>query len=74
MIMVVPLPETGVYPGWEDMGDGTMATRMSRFLQRDINEGRIYYKHKGNAALTDIVTFEVYRIFHFSFITQKGGK
>ena len=57
--MVVPLPDTGVYPGWDDMGDGTMATRMSRFLQRDINEGRIYYKHKGSAALTDTVTFEV---------------
>ena len=57
--MVVPLPETGVYPGWDDMGDGTMATRMSRFLQRDINEGRIFYKNKGSAALTDIVMFEV---------------
>ena len=66
--MVVPLPETGVYPGWEDMGDGTMATRMSRFLQRDINEGRIFYKHKGNAALTDTVTFEVCFLYRFRYL------
>ena len=57
--MVVPIPPDGVGNGWEDMGDGTMAARMTRFLQRDIDEGRIYYKNRGNAALTDVVKFEV---------------
>jgi hypothetical protein len=58
-MMVVPIPPTGVGHGWEDLGDGNMAARMTRFLQRDIDEGRIWYKNKGSAALTDIIKFEV---------------
>lgn len=57
--MVVPIPPSGVGSGWEDLGNGNMAARMTRFLQRDIDEGRIWYKNKGTAALTDIITFEV---------------
>ena len=59
---MVPIPAAGVGDGWEDLGDGNMAARMSRFLQRDIDEGRIFYKNKGRAALTGIVKFEVAKI------------
>ncbi|XP_053388167.1 extracellular matrix organizing protein FRAS1-like isoform X2 [Mercenaria mercenaria] len=59
IMMVVPIPPSGVGHGWEDLGDGNMAARMTRFLQRDIDEGRIWYKNKGTAALTDIIRFEV---------------
>ena len=57
--MVVPIPPSGITHGWDDLGDGTMAARLTRFLQRDIDEGRIFYKNKGTAALTDFVRFEV---------------
>jgi len=59
VIMVVPIPPSGVGSGWEDIGDGNMAQRPTRFLQRDIDEGRIWYRNKGNIALTDILRFEV---------------
>ncbi|KAH3869870.1 hypothetical protein DPMN_033043, partial [Dreissena polymorpha] len=59
MIMVVPIPPSGITHGWDDLGDGNMAARLTRFLQRDIDEGRIFYKNKGTAALTDFVRFEI---------------
>ena len=60
VLMIVPTPEGGRGRGWEDMGDGTMGAKMFRFLQRDIDEGRIYYKHKGSPiGNTDIFTFKV---------------
>ena len=59
-MMMVPTPEDGPGRGWEDMGDGTMGARMVRFLQRDINEGRIYYKHHAaSVGNGDEFTFEV---------------
>ena len=64
VMMIVPTPEGGPGRGWEDMGDGTMGAKMFRFLQRDIDEGRIYYKHQGSPiATTDIFTFEVSLFF-----------
>ncbi|KAL3876627.1 hypothetical protein ACJMK2_034445 [Sinanodonta woodiana] len=59
VMMVVPIPPSGPGRGWEDVGDGLMAARMNRFLQRDIDEGRIYYKNKGTQGNSDIIRFEV---------------
>ncbi|XP_035826399.1 extracellular matrix protein FRAS1 [Aplysia californica] len=59
VMMVVPIPQDGPSSGWTDMGSGMMGARMFRFLQRDINEGRIYYKHNGDGFLSDSFTFEV---------------
>lgn len=60
VMMIVPTPEGGPGRGWEDIGEGSMGAKMFRFLQRDINEGRIYYKHQGAAVgEDDVFTFEV---------------
>ena len=59
IIMMVPVPPNGVASGWVDLGNGNMGAPMTRFLQRDIDEGRIWYKNKGTAALTEIIKFEV---------------
>ncbi|XP_055954387.1 extracellular matrix organizing protein FRAS1-like [Patella vulgata] len=59
ILMVVPIPVTGAGRGWRNLGDGTMAARMYRFLQRDVNEGRIWYKHDGKNSQSDVFTFEV---------------
>ncbi|XP_076458587.1 LOW QUALITY PROTEIN: extracellular matrix organizing protein FRAS1-like [Babylonia areolata] len=60
VMMVVPTPDSGPGRGWEDMGEGMMGAKMFRFLQRDIDEGRIHYIH--NAASVgngDRFTFDV---------------
>lgn len=57
--MLVPIPSNGVGKGWQDMGDGQMAAKMFQFLQRDVNEGRIWYHHTGTKTSSDIITFEV---------------
>ena len=58
--MIVPIPEEGVGQGWEDLGDGHMAARMYRFLQRDVDEGRIFYLHdEGSIGHSDYFTFQV---------------
>ncbi|ESO99609.1 hypothetical protein LOTGIDRAFT_173674 [Lottia gigantea] len=59
VLMVVPIPVSGAGRGWRNLGDGTMAAKMYRFLQRDVNEGRIWYKHNGKQTKSDIFTFEV---------------
>ena len=59
IMMVVPVPSSGAGRGWEDMGDGHMAANMYRFMQRDIDEGRIWYKHKGSSSRSDFFKFEV---------------
>ncbi|WAQ95604.1 FRAS1-like protein [Mya arenaria] len=59
VLMVVPIPPSGVGNGWDDIGEGYMAARLTRFLQRDIDEGRIWYKNRGTAAFTDFIRFEV---------------
>ena len=57
--MVVPKPQGGATAGWTDVGDGKMAAQMFRFLQRDINEGRIWYQHYGKTHKQDSFVFEV---------------
>ncbi|CAG5116316.1 unnamed protein product, partial [Candidula unifasciata] len=59
IMMMVPTPVDGPGSGWTMMGDGMMASRTVRFHQRDIDEGRIYYKHSGTDLLSDRFTFEV---------------
>ncbi|KAK3090989.1 hypothetical protein FSP39_016284, partial [Pinctada imbricata] len=59
LIMVVHQPADGPGQGWEDMGQGKMSAKMFRFLQRDIDEGRIWYKHMGAMAKTDTIRFEI---------------
>ncbi|XP_041363241.1 extracellular matrix organizing protein FRAS1-like isoform X2 [Gigantopelta aegis] len=59
VIMVVPIPSTGAGRGWQELGDGLMAAKMYRFLQRDIDEGRIYYRNLRTGTTSDIFTFEV---------------
>ncbi|XP_069123568.1 extracellular matrix organizing protein FRAS1-like [Argopecten irradians] len=59
VLMVVPIPEDGPGQGWEDIGGGSMAAKMFRFMQRDIDEGRIWYKHKASSATSDVITFEI---------------
>jgi hypothetical protein len=69
LLLVVPTPAEGPGRGWEDEGDGTMAARMFRFLQRDIDEGRIFYKHHASTSGTsDVFTFEVFNSIQFNFI------
>lgn len=58
--MLVPVPPNGLGQGWEDMGNGKMSAKMFRFLQRDVNEGRIWYQNTGSKSTSDIVTFEVF--------------
>lgn len=64
--MIVHQPEDGPGRGWEDVGGGKMSAKMFRFLQRDIDEGRIWYKHMGASADDDFFTFEVWmqKIFY----------
>ena len=57
--MVVPLPSGGSTEGWKDLHNGKMAATMFRFLQRDIDEGRIWYRHKGGKSKDDYFIFEV---------------
>ncbi|KAK7498552.1 hypothetical protein BaRGS_00010212, partial [Batillaria attramentaria] len=60
VMMIVPTPAGGPGRGWEDMGEGSMGAKMFRFLQRDIDEGRIYYKHQGApVSEDDMFMFEV---------------
>lgn len=60
IMMVVPVPEEGVHRRWELMSDGTMGVKTFRFMQKDINEGRIFYKHQGlHQEDNDFFTFEV---------------
>ena len=59
IVMVVPMPEGGATEGWTDIGGGQMAAKMFRFLQRDINEGRIWYQHNGGTTNSDFFRFEV---------------
>lgn len=59
-MMVVPVPEEGVHRRWELMSGGTMGVKTFRFMQKDINEGRIFYKHQGlHQEDDDFFTFEV---------------
>lgn len=59
IMMIVPVPSDGPGRGWEDMGDGHMAAKMFRFMQRDITEGRMWYRHKGQASDSDMFRFDV---------------
>lgn len=59
LTMIVQQPKDGPGRGWEDVGDGKMSAKMFRFLQRDIDEGRIWYQHMGASADADFFTFEV---------------
>ena len=56
--MVVPEPVFGPGQGWQSLGNGNMAAKMFRFIQRDIDEGRIWYEHTGSVK-PEMVTFEV---------------
>lgn len=57
--MVVPVTQGGVADGWTDLGNGVMERRMMTFLQRDIDQGYIYYKNSGAEAFSDFFMFEV---------------
>ena len=57
--MVVAIPEDGLGEGWQDLGNGLMSKRLMRFRQRDIDEGRVYYKHFGMEGTSDYFMFEV---------------
>lgn len=59
LMMIVQQPSDGPGRGWEDVGNGKMSAKMFRFLQRDINEGRIWYQHMGASKDADFFTFEV---------------
>lgn len=65
LTMIVQQPKDGPGRGWEDVGDGKMSAKMFRFLQRDIDEGRIWYQHMGASADADFFTFEVKTHFYF---------
>lgn len=67
-MMMVPTPAEGPGTGWTMMEDGMMGTRVVRFSQRDIDEGRIYYKHSGTHLLSDRFTFEVFT--HLCFMIR----
>ena len=53
------MPDGGPTEGWDDIGGGQMGAKMFRFLQRDINEGRIWYRHHGGKENSDFFIFEV---------------
>ena len=72
LTMIVQQPKDGPGRGWEDVGDGKMSAKMFRFLQRDIDEGRIWYQHMGASADADFFTFEVKTHFILWFIFLKG--
>ena len=58
--MIVPIPSDGARQGWKDLGDGKMAAMMYRFMQQDVDEGRIWYKHsKGDKSNSDFFLFQV---------------
>ncbi|PIK53992.1 hypothetical protein BSL78_09129, partial [Apostichopus japonicus] len=59
VLMILPIPETGLEEGWEDMGNGFMKRQMYRFRQGDVDEGRIFYQSNGMEADTDYFMFEV---------------
>ncbi|KAL5018410.1 hypothetical protein ScPMuIL_004132 [Solemya velum] len=59
LLMVVAIPASGVGRGWESMGNGNMAAKMFRFYQRDIDEGRIWYKNRKTQQKSDMIQFEV---------------
>ncbi|GFR80617.1 extracellular matrix protein FRAS1 [Elysia marginata] len=61
IIMMVPIPAEGAGQGWRNLGDGMMSARLYRFTQRDIDQGRIYYRSSPSltSSVSDDVTFEV---------------
>lgn len=59
-MMIVYQLEDGLGRGWEDVGGGKMFVKMFRFLQRDIDEGRIWYKYMGVLVDDDFFIFEVW--------------
>lgn len=63
--MILPIPETGLEEGWEDMGNGFMKRQMYRFRQGDVDEGRIFYQSNGMEADTDYFMFEVRKTLSF---------
>lgn len=59
ILIVVPIPQTGIHEGWTRIDTSKMGARIYRFTQNDINEGRIFYRHTGILSGTDIFSFEV---------------
>lgn len=60
IIMVVPaLRDEHKDEGWQMMEKNQMSIHLVRFLQRDIDEGRIWYKHNGGENTLDRIYFEV---------------
>ena len=57
--MVLPIPDTGLPSGWEDMQNGFMLQPLVRFAQEDINQGKVYYRHSGGEVTSDYFMFEV---------------
>ncbi|XP_013419183.1 extracellular matrix protein FRAS1-like, partial [Lingula anatina] len=84
LLMIVPIPPDGARRGWKDRGDGTMGATMYRFLQRDVDEKRLWYQHKGRASTgKDRFIFEVSegtnspnilrnQVFHISVSMPQG--
>ena len=58
--MVVPaLHDDSKDDGWQILDKNQMSIHLLRFLQRDIDEGRIWYKHRGGDKPLDKIHFEV---------------
>ena len=66
------MPDGGPTEGWDDIGGGQMGAKMFRFLQRDINEGRIWYRHHGGKENSDFFIFEVRRKWWCSVLIKNG--
>ncbi|XP_038060993.1 extracellular matrix protein FRAS1-like [Patiria miniata] len=59
IVMILPIPDTGVPSGWEDMQNNYMMKPLTRFAQEDIDQGKIYYRHSGGEVTSDYFMFEV---------------
>ncbi|XP_070544831.1 extracellular matrix organizing protein FRAS1-like [Ptychodera flava] len=59
LMMVLPVPSSGIYDGWRDKGNGLMESTVSQFRQLDLDEGRIWYQHHSDEEENDYFMFEV---------------
>ncbi|XP_033644314.1 extracellular matrix protein FRAS1-like [Asterias rubens] len=59
IVMVLPVPGSGLPVGWEDMENGFMMQPLKHFAQEDIDQGRVYYRHSGGEVTSDYFMFEI---------------
>ncbi|XP_033117888.1 extracellular matrix protein FRAS1-like [Anneissia japonica] len=59
LIMVLPRVVGDLPPGWESLNEEQMYYTLQQFLQQEIREGHVYYRHLGEESTSDSFQFEV---------------